>query len=121
MALRDPHTCASLARDTFGIRVTGRTVEQLIKFDSGLSIGRTAVQIIRRDGSTYCACVEIGDRGAVYVIPKPAESDMYTSWYRVRGDTLRPHGTPVVWGARTPAVMGMFNNPSATIDLRHTQ
>lgn len=95
-----------------------RTLEQLIKFDSGLPVGRSAVNVIRKDGSPYPACVEIGSRGAVRLIRRPTSSGMYTSWHSVKGDDCTPTGSPIVWGARNTAILEMFENPVATIDLR---
>ena len=95
-----------------------RTLEQLIKFDSGLPVGRSAVSVIRKDGSPYPACVEIGSRGAVRLIRRPTNSDMYTSWHSVKGDDCTPIGSPIVWGARDASILEMFENPIATIDLR---
>lgn len=92
-----------------------RTIEQIIKFDSGLSVGMHPVTIVRRDGSEYPALVEIKTRGAVYLIRKPAESDMYTSWHRVTGDAAVPSRGTIVWGARDPALLKRFDNPVATI------
>lgn len=95
-----------------------RTLEQFIKFDCNLPIGRNAVSVVRRDGSTYPACVEITARGSVYIIRRPTDSDIYNSWHRVKGDKLTPGGTPIVWGARNPDLLKMFDNPITFVDLR---
>lgn len=92
-----------------------RTIEQIIKFDSGLGVGVHPVTIARRDGSEYPALVEIKARGKIYLIRKPTESDMYTSWYLIRGDLAVPTLSTIVWGARDPALLQRFDNPVATI------
>lgn len=94
-----------------------QTIENLIKFESGLKIGRSPVIIQRRDGSTYSAIVEITNRGSVYLLPKPAPDEMYTGWYRVKGDDVKLHGGVIVWGARDPDLIKNFNNPVATVSL----
>lgn len=88
-----------------------RTIEQIIKFDCGPKIGTTPVTIQRRDGSQYSALVQIGPRGSVHVIRKPEPEDMYTGWYRVKGDTITAGGGVVVWGARNPEMLRQFDNP----------
>jgi len=97
-----------------------RTIEQIIKFDSGLPIGLSAVTVVRRDGSEYVACVEISPRGIVHIVAKPTDSDMYTSWHRVKGDAVTA-GKVVVWGARDAGHMSIFENPTARVDLRIAQ
>lgn len=82
-----------------------RTLEQRIKFDHGLSIGRSLVQFTRGDRA-ITACVEIRPRGSVYVLVKPKDTDMYTSWSRLRGDNLsQGDGAIIVWAARNPELM----------------
>lgn len=95
--------------------MTMRTIEQTIKFDSGLPIGTTPVTIQRRDGSRYDAVIEISPRGVVRIMPKPGPGDMYTSWHRVRGDRVSPEGAPIVWGARDPELMRRFDNPTTLV------
>lgn len=90
------------------------TIEQQIKFKSGLSIGISHVNIIRRDGSKYEALVEITNRGKVSVLPKPTSSDMYTSWYRVKGDDLKIVNT-IVWMARDKGAMDVFSGVIAEV------
>lgn len=92
-----------------------RTIEEIIKFDSGLSIGVHPVTIARRDGSEYSALVEVKARGAVYLMRKPDEGDMYTSWHRITGNDATPKGGVIVWGARDPELLKRFDNPVATI------
>lgn len=94
-----------------------RTLEQIIKFDSGLSVGRSPVTIQRRDGSMYSVIVEISTKGSVYILPKPERSDMYTGWYRVKGDEVKLHGGVIVWGARDPELLKKFNDPVTTISF----
>lgn len=92
-----------------------RTIEQLIKFDSGLPIGRTPVTIQRRDGSRYNAMVEITSRGVVRILPKPGPGDMYTSWHRVKGDSVRAEGAPIVWAVRDQELLRQFDNPTTVV------
>lgn len=92
-----------------------RTIEQIIKFDSGLSIGTSPVTIQRRDGSQYGALVQISQRGVVHVIAKPRDDQMYTGWHRVTGDYFQPSGGVVVWGARDPEWIKKFDNPLAVV------
>lgn len=94
-----------------------RTIEQIIKFDSGLNVGITPVTIQRRDGSRYDALVEITLRGVVRLIPKPEPEDMYTGWYRVKGSTWKPVSGVVVWGARNPEWLRKFDNPVTVVVL----
>lgn len=91
------------------------TIEHLLKFGSGLAIGRTPVTIQRRDGSQYSAVVEISIRGVVRLIRKPDQGDMYTSWHRITGDSVKAEGAPIVWGVRDPDLLKMFDNPVKVI------
>lgn len=88
--------------------MNSRTLEQQIKFDSNLSVGVQHVEITRRDGSTYEAVVEISSRGKVMILPKPNDSDMYTSWYQVKGNELKILNT-VVWMSRDLEAMKIFS------------
>lgn len=94
-----------------------RTIEQILKYDNGLTIGQTCVTIERRDGSQYIALVEIGKRGKVSIIKKPDAEDMYSSWYTVKGNETKV-GTVIVWGARDPELMSLFDNPVKTISFK---
>lgn len=86
-----------------------RTLEQRLKFDHGLPVGRSVIEFINGDKSVR-ALVEITARGVVSVITKPAESDMHSSWWRVRGDKAEiGKGSVIVWAARNPEVMAMFD------------
>ena len=84
------------------------TLEQRIKFDNGLTIGRHLVAISHK-GATKPMMVDISPRGIVRVLVKPAPEDMYTSWRRVRGDMSEHDGNTIVWGARSTAMMEMFD------------
>lgn len=97
-----------------------RTLEQKIKFDSGLMVGKTPVTIERKDGSRYTALVEISSRGTVHLIQKPEEGDMYTSWYRIKGNSadIKPGGV-VVWAARNPEFLKEFDNPETLISFKY--
>lgn len=92
-----------------------RTIEQLLKFDSGLAIGTTPVTIERRDGSRYDALVDITARGVVRILRKPEAGDMYSSWHRVKGDTVVAEGAPIVWGVRDHELLQRFCNPVKVI------
>lgn len=93
------------------------TLEEKIKFDSGLSIGVHPVTFVLNGVIERRALVEIRPRGAVYMLIEPDESDMYTSWWRIRGDMSSSEGGTVVWGARDPALRKRFDNPIARIEM----
>lgn len=97
-----------------------RTLEQMIKFDSGLTLGTHPVTIRRRDGSEYAALVDITVRGTVRILPKPGKGDMYTSWHKLKGDTCTQDGGTIVWGARDPELLRLFDNPVTTISFART-
>lgn len=61
----------------------------------------------------------IGQRGKVTCLLKPTDGDMYSSWFQVKGNmTNTKQGAVIVWGARNPELMKMFEgNPVATISL----
>jgi hypothetical protein len=96
------------------------TLEQQIKFHSGLTIGTHLVDFklgehIRR------ALVKITPRGVVSYIAKPRDTDMYASWARIKGDKETSLGGVIVWGARQPGVMAEFEGaPIATVDISQT-
>ena len=92
-----------------------RTIEQTIKFDCGLKVGITPVTVQRRDGSRYDALVEITLRGVVRLMPKPGPEDMYTDWYRFKGNTWKLDSSVVVWGARNPEWLRQFDSPVALV------
>ena len=57
----------------------------------------------------------------MFYLAKPAETDMYSSWQRVRGDaTHSGEGSIIVWAARNPGLMAeLFSgDPVATIPVR---
>jgi hypothetical protein len=92
-----------------------RTLEERLKFDSGLAIGRHPVRLTHQ-GREVKALAEIGKRGAVSLLVEPQPEDMYSCWRRVRGDITTADGAVIVWGARDPAVRALFTGePAATI------
>ena len=94
-----------------------RSLEERLKFDSGLAIGCHLVRLTRA-GRAIDALCEIHPRGAVYLLVKPDDGDMYSSWRRVRGDTLKNNGATIVWGARDPDTMRMFDcELAATLEV----
>lgn len=95
-----------------------RTLEERIKFDHGLSIGRSLVCFTLGERSRI-AVVEINENGRVFYLVKPDEVDMYSQWKRVRGDMTREgEGAVIVWGARDHELMRMFDGePVATISI----
>ena len=97
--------------------MTKHTLEQQIKFDSGLSIGQHCVTVYRRDGSCYVALVDISSRGVVKLIQKPRDDQMYTSWHRVKGDAVEQTGATIVWGARNPEMLALFDNPTGIVQI----
>lgn len=64
------------------------TWEQVIKFDSGLTIGRHLCAIQDENGNTRKVLVDISSRGVVHILPEPTGRDMYLSWSRVKGDNM---------------------------------
>lgn len=96
-----------------------RTLEQRIKFDHGLAVGRSLVTFTFGERSRL-AVVEIGPRGRVSCLTKPAPEDMYTSWFRVRGDKTYSEGPTLVWAARDPELMSTLfdGEPVASIPVR---
>ena len=97
---------------------TERTLEQRLKFDSGLTIGNHVVTFTMGERS-IAALVRIGARGAVYLLQKPGQGDMYASWARVTGDNTKPMGDVYLWPAtRCPELMAQFDAPvAATLEL----
>lgn len=96
-----------------------RTWEETLKFDSGLTIGVHCVTLKTKQGERVCL-VEITSRGKVYVLAKPNEGDMYSSWSKIEGNSQLDAGKGrngiIVWGARNPECMARFDNPSKTIE-----
>ncbi len=96
-----------------------RTWEEVIKFDSGLTIGTHCVTLETNGGHRRNALVEITSRGAVYLLAQPTEGCMYSSWSRVLGDKQTDAGKGrngvIVWGVRDPALLARFDNPVTVI------
>lgn len=92
-----------------------RTLEQKLKFDSGLPIGQSVVTL-RKGVLERKALVTITKRGLVYVLPIPREEDMYTSAFRVQGDSTSSKGCDiVVWAAKSTEFMEQFSGPSVAV------
>lgn len=102
-----------------GLETMERTLEQRLKFDHGLTIGRHVVEIALGQHSRR-AIAEISPRGKVYLLFKPRDTDMYSSWRQVKGDILspKPHGSVIVWGARDPSLMQMFDGAAIKIEIK---
>jgi hypothetical protein len=105
-----------------------RTAEQIVKFDSRLSIGRHLVTLTNGKVDRL-ALVEIGKRGAVYVLAKPDETDMYVAFHTMKGNKLehcKRYPGVFVWGGREGGqdytlIHEMFSGePVATVRLSHT-
>lgn len=93
-----------------------RTLEQRLKFDNGLKIGRNLIELTHKDQRKRAVC-DISTRGLVRVLVQPDEAAMYSTWYRIKGDERTSKGCGViVWGARDPALREIFNGqPVATV------
>lgn len=95
-----------------------RTLEDRIKFDHGLTIGTHLVSFTLGPNSRR-AIVRISPRGLVHYLVKPAAGDMYSSWNRLRGDKSVADKGFIVWGARDPKLMEIFDgDPVATIPAK---
>lgn len=93
-----------------------RTLEQRIKFDHGLKVGRSLVEF-RRGDRTRKALVHITARKVIY-LAEPTEHDMYASWRRIRGDACTGEPGLFTWPARNADFMAQFaGEPVATIDV----
>lgn len=68
-----------------------RTLEERLKFDHGLTIGRHLVRLTHQ-GREVRAQVEIGPRGKVSLLVQPRPEDMYSCWRRVQGDKTTAAG-----------------------------
>lgn len=94
-----------------------RTLEQRLKFDHGLTVGRHLVRLTHA-GRAVKVLVEIGKRGTVSLLVEPQPEDMYSCWCRLRGDITKAGGEVIVWGARDPAVRATFEGePVATLEV----
>jgi hypothetical protein len=96
-----------------------RTLEQRIKTDVGLTLGQHLVTL-HHGARERLALIDIRPRGAVYVLPKPDEGDMYSCCARVKNDAcpFDPKAGVIVWGARDPELMKRFDGtPVARIEL----
>jgi hypothetical protein len=95
-----------------------RTLEERIKFDHGLKIGTHLANFTVGEHSRR-AMVRVSPRGLVHYLAKPNPGDMYSAWDRLRGDKSIPDGGVIVWGARNPEIMQMFEGePAATIPVK---
>lgn len=97
-----------------------RTFEEAIKFDNGLTIGCSVVELTL-NGNARRALVSIGPRGKVKILLRPGPDQMYSSWQEVKGNAYGPgrKDFPMVYPARhNPALMEQFDaEPVARIDL----
>lgn len=98
--------------------MTARTIEQILKFDSGLLIGDNLVEFTKGE-RTRRAIIRIGARGAVYGMMAPAEGDMYSAFDRIKADKwVGTPGAIKLWGAKDPEFMKQFAGaPRAVIPL----
>ena len=96
-----------------------RTLEQILKFDSGLKIGRTIVNA-SANGMTIRGIVDISPRGIVRLLVKPDEGTMYSSWKRVKGNEqiFDKSSDVIVWGVHVPEVMEMFEGDAKVLNLQ---
>ena len=102
-----------------GDEVLMRTYEEIIKFDSGLKIGTSLVNIECR-GHSRKALVEISRRGRVALLFEPRLDEMYTSWRVIKENKTAKFLNTIVWGARDPECRKMFDGePVATIKLEN--
>lgn len=100
---------------------TDRTIEQRVKFDLGLPIGVSCVELVKA-GKTRRVLVDIGKRGIVHAMVQPKDEDMYTSWRRVTGNELTSvRGAVIVWAARSEEFRKQyaqaFENVSAKLEV----
>jgi len=98
--------------------MTARTIEQTLKFDSGLVIGDNLVEFTKGD-RTRRAIIRIGARGAIYGLMAPDAGDMYSAFDRIKGDKwASAPGAIKLWGAKDPEFMKQFAGaPRAVIPL----
>lgn len=101
------------------MNATPRTLQQRIKFDYGLPIGKSLVTFTLGDLARD-AMVEICENGRVYMFAKPTPGDIYVSWTRVDGDkTIQAAGRLEVWPFRNREFMAQFQGPAvASIPVR---
>lgn len=96
------------------------TLEEKIKFRSGLPVGQSLVELTYQGQSRRALC-DISGRGVVRMLAEPRDSEMYSSWFRINGDntSTRDKACPViVWGARDPELRKQFDGtPAAVIPL----
>lgn len=98
-----------------------RTLEERLKFDSGLPVGRSLV-CFKLKGRERKALVGISPRGVVRCLTEPNAGDMYSTWWRVKGDKSIADGAVIVWGARDPEMRRMFDAaPVATLTLERAE
>jgi hypothetical protein len=100
---------------------TERTIEQRLKFDCGLPIGVSCVELVKA-GKSRRVLVEIGKRGIVHAMVQPRDEDMYTSWRRVTGNALSSvRGKVIVWAARSDEFRNQyaqaFENVAAKLEV----
>ena len=96
-----------------------RTLEQRLRCDHHLAVGRVHTVALRKGDRERLALVLIGKRKPykVEILPKPEPGDMYLSWSRLNGDKLahsRMIGCAYVHRDR---VLAEFGEPTATIEV----
>ena len=101
--------------------IPARTLEEILRFDSGLTAGEHRVTLVVDRKQERPALVKIHRHGAVLVLVQPTEADMYTRWWRVRGNRTTAEGDLILWGARDPVLLARFANPVARITLSIAQ
>lgn len=92
-----------------------KTWERLFK--ENLATGTHCITM-RLGDRERVALVEITARGTVYMLVKPRSEDMYASWMRVVDNEQQYKKKKVdviLWGARDPELMKLFDNPVKTI------
>ena len=96
-----------------------RTLEQRIKFDNGLTINTKHLVNFTHEGRERRALIEISPRGIVRCLTQPQPEDMYSSWWKVKGDITKSDGGVIVWGSRDAELQELFSGePVATISLK---
>lgn len=43
------------------------------------------------------------------------EGDMYSAWRRCKGDASTAEGAVIVWGARSPEILALFDAPVVAV------
>ena len=79
--------------------------------------GNNHVRIIRKDGSSYSALVNVTDDKKMTFVAKPKSVDMYTAVYNVHPDSLSMKNV-LVWAHNDVKFMALFEpHPIGAIQL----